>query len=124
MQSVKIGELNSEIELPLKSRVNTQGAPTFMTTDSRSINGTLNTSYIACKENWGFSWEVITEANQTIVENIIKLQFTKGHLNMKITNEAGSVKDYTVKVSPMAKGTLIARDKFFTQGYGIEVVEC
>lgn len=124
MQSIKIGIQNSEVELPTKSRVNNQGNPEFITTDSRSINGKLNTAYIAQKKRWSITWDVISSSDQKIIEDIIDLQFTNGHLNMKISDENGTYTDYTVKVSPMSKGALIQRDVYFTNGFGVEVVEC
>ena len=121
-QSIKIGEAGSEVELPSPSRVNNQGNPDFLSTDSRSINGTLNTAYIAKKKNWGIGWDVISEANQKIVDDIIDLQFTKGHLNMIITTQTGS-ENYTVKVSPVSLGALIPRDIFYSSAYAISIVE-
>jgi len=124
MQSIKIGIPLSETELPTKSRINNQGTPTFITTDSRSINGKLNTAYTAIKQNWSITWDVISSSDQKIVDDIINLQFTNGQLNMKISDENDVYTDYTVKVSPSSKSALIQRDVFYTGGYGIEVVEC
>ncbi len=126
MQTLKLGNLGSEVELPVKSRINNQGIREQIKSDVRAIDGTLNVAYTGFKRNWNISWDVISEADQKIVEDIVTLQYTGAdqQLHLVVSDQSGVEENICVHVEELQLGALIARDVYYTQGYAIGVKEC
>lgn len=126
IQTIKIGNLGSETELPKKSRVNNQGIREQIKSDVRSIDGTLNVAYTGVKRSWNISWNVISESDQKAVEAIVDLQYTglNQQLCMIISNQSGVEETICVHVEELQLGALIQRDVYYNSGYAIGVKEC
>jgi hypothetical protein len=124
VQILKLGLSGSEITLPVKSRINEQGAPTYFKNTARSANKTLHIDYIAKKLNWTITWEVISEADFNTISAIVDLQYsTPANLSFIYTTENGTEVTKIVDVEISSKGALMQRDIYFDSGLTLSIVE-
>jgi len=126
IQTIKLGNLGSETELPRASRVNNQGVREQIKSDVRAIDGTLNVAYTGVKRGWNISWDKISETDQKAVETIVDIQYTglDQQLYIIISNQSGVEETICVHVEELQLGALIQRDVYYNSGYAIGVKEC
>ena len=124
MQILKLGIAGSETTLITESRTNQQGAPTSITKDARSANGTLHTGFVRLYDNWSINWDVMTEANYNTLLAIILLQYsTPTFLSYIYTDGAGTPITKTVRATMTNKGSLVQKDIFYYAGVSIQLEE-
>lgn len=120
IQILKLGLTGSEITLPVKSRTNSQGADTPFFNESRSADKTLHTDFINTKENHSIAWAVISVSDYTIINNIVKLQYTDGvNLSFIYTNSAGLETQIDVRATVTNKGELVQVGDWYYNEFGL-----
>ena len=122
IQVLKLGLSGSETTLPDDSRINNRGADTPFFNESRSANKTLKTDFITLKQNWNITWDVLSDDNYTIVNDIVKLQYTNGtFLSFIYTDQDGTETTTTVRATITDKGTLSQCTEYYSNGVTLQL---
>lgn len=123
MQSLKLGEVGAEIELPTKSRSFGGERSQIIKKEGRSVNGTLHSDYSAYKRTFRIGWETITEDNKKVLEDVVKLQLTGVELNFIRTDKTGTPENISVSATLGGFGALNPRGEYFYYGTGLTLEE-
>jgi hypothetical protein len=120
----KLGLTGSEIDLPKESRTQSSINRVVKELESESANATLHTQYIANKDRMAISYEIISEENRKIIQDIEALQWqNNARLNYIYNEESGNLITKTVKATVTTGGNKLQKDRYFDTGLTIELKE-
>lgn len=112
--NIQIGLSGAEVTIPKESRAVSSNGGETISFSGRAADGTLHEDFINRKRSWTIDYNVITEANRTLLENIHQLQITNGSfLSLLIDDSTGVPQSYTVRMSFPTFGPLLPRGGFY-----------
>lgn len=123
-QVVKLGLTGSETTLPTESRINEGFSIEEKSSIGESANGTIRKDIVSSKKIFTFSYTVLSEALQEIIESIYELQLSNATtLNLIYSKQNGSEVNFTVYMDPPSFGPVVIRDVYYNNGTQIVLRE-
>jgi len=116
-QVVKLGLVGFETTLPTESRVNSGFSIEEKSSTGESADGTIRKDIVSSKKVFTYSYGVVTEVTQELIESIYELQITNATtLSLKFTKQDTTEVSFTVYMDPPSFGPLIIKDIYYNNG--------